>query len=176
MNAVFEQDTPTIIASGNFGVSRARLRNHPVQNGLADLLGNNELRDMSLDTFNAQYSISDGIMTLTDLNITSQDIGMVMNGTQNLIEDRLNYKIRLRLPERYDARLGGILTPQVVEALKGQEGIVVLPLALVGNSENPRITIDQDEVQRIATEYLRQRGVDSVEDAARRLIRGLQRN
>ena len=176
MNAVFEQDTPTIIASGNFGVARARLRNHPVQNGLADLLGNNELRDMSLDTFNAQYSISDGIMTLTDLNITSQDIGMVMNGTQNLIEDRLNYKIRLRLPERYDARLGGILTPQVVEALKGQEGIVVLPLALVGNSENPRITIDQDEVQRIATEYLRQRGVDSVEDAARRLIRGLQRN
>ncbi|MCH8524938.1 MAG: AsmA family protein [Balneolales bacterium] len=176
MDAMFEQDTASIVASGNFGVARARMRNHPIQNGLADLLGNNEFRDMSLDTFNAQYTIRDGILTLTDLNITSRDIGMVMNGTQNLIEDRLNYKIRLRLPERYDAQLGRLLTAQVVEALKAQEGIVVLPLALVGSSENPRITIDQDEVQRIAAEYLRQRGVDSVEDAARRLIRGLQRN
>lgn len=176
MDAFFEQDTPSIVASGTFGVARARMRNHPIQNGLADLLGNNELRDMSLDTFTAQYTIRDGILTLTDLNITSRDIGMVMNGTQNLIEDRLDYRIRLRLPERYDAQLSRLLTPQVVEALKGQEGIVVLPLALVGSSEQPRITIDQTEVQRIAAEYLRQRGVDSVEDAARRLIRGLQRN
>ncbi|KPQ00885.1 MAG: AsmA protein [Bacteroidetes bacterium HLUCCA01] len=176
MNAMMEQDTPTILAGGSFGVSRGRLRNHPIQNAAADLLGNNELRDLSLDTFDAQYAIEDGIMTLTDLNITSRDIGMVMNGTQNLLEDRLDYALRLRLPERYDAQLGRLLTPQVVEALKAEEGIVVLPLALVGSSENPRLTIDRDEVQRIAAEYLRQQGVDSVEDAARRLIRGFQRN
>jgi len=34
----------------------------------------------------------------------------------------------------------------------------------VGSSESPRLTIDRDEGQRIAAEYLRQQGVDSVED------------
>jgi hypothetical protein len=172
----FEQDTPTIVANGTFGISRARLRGHPIQAAVADLLGANELRDMSLDTFNAQFSIGGGIMTLTDMNLTSRDIGMTLNGTQNLIDDRLDYKVQLRLPERYSDRLATLITAEGVAALKNDDNIVILPLAIVGTSENPRLTIDRDLVQQALERYLRGRGQDALEDAARRLLRGLQRN
>jgi uncharacterized protein YhdP len=172
----FEQDTPTIVASGTFGVTRARLRGHPIQGAVADLLGASELRDMSLDTFNARFGIRDGIMTLTDMNLTSRDIGMTLNGTQNLIDDRLDYKVQLRLPERYSDRLATLITAEGVAALRNDDNIVILPLAIVGTSENPRVTVDRDLVQQALERYLRGRGQDALEDAARRLIRGLQRN
>jgi hypothetical protein len=176
MTAMLEQDTPTILASGTFGIARARLRNHPSQVAIADLLGIAELKDLSMDTWTARYAIRDGVLSLTDMNLTSRDIGLTMNGNQYLIEDRLDYKIRLRLPERYADQLARVITADAVEALKSGDGIIVVPLVLVGSSENPRVTVDREVVQQLVTEYLRRRGTEGVEDAARRLIRGLQRN
>lgn len=93
-----------------------------------------------------------------------------------LTDDQLNDKIRLRLPERYGARLAAIVTAETVTALTQPDGIIILPLALVGTSEQPRITIDTDVVQSMVTEYLRRRGTEQVEDAARRLLRGIRGN
>jgi hypothetical protein len=176
VDALFNQDTPTIVANGDFGIARARLSGHPTQNVISDLLRSPELKDLSLDSWTALFSINDGILTLSNMNITSKDIGLVMNGNQNLIEDQLNYKIRLRLPERYGARLAAIVTAETVTALTQPDGIIILPLALVGTSEQPRVTIDTEVVQSIVTEYLRRRGTEQVEDAARRLLRGIRGN
>jgi hypothetical protein len=176
VDALFNQDTPTIEANGNFGIERARLKGHPTQNVIADLLRSPELKDLSLDNWTALFKIDDGVLTLTDMNLTSKDIGLIMNGTQNLIEDQLNYKIRLRLPERYGDRLAGIVSAEAVTALKQPDGIIILPLVLVGTSEQPRVTIDSEVVQSIVTEYLRRRGTEQVEDAARRILRGLRGN
>ena len=176
MTDMMEQDTPTIVADGSFSMNRARLRDHPMQVSIANLLNSSELRDMSLDDMTADFSISDGIMTLTDLNLTSLDIGMTMNGTQKMIEDELDFKLQLRLPERYSDRIASLISADAVNALKGDDGILVLPLVVVGTSENPRVTVDRDVVQRIITDYLRQQGSERVEDAVRGIIRGIQRN
>lgn len=180
MDAMFEQDTKSIVANGTFGIARARLQGHPTQVAIAELLNSTELRDLSMDTWNATYEIKDGILTLRDMNLTSRDIGIVMNGSQDLIKDELNYTIQLRLPPRYSDRLASLITQEAVNALKSEDGIVVLPLALVGSSENPRVTVDRDAVQSIVTEYLKQQGADAiegaVEDAARRLLRGIRGN
>jgi hypothetical protein len=176
MDAMFEQDTKSIVANGTFGIARARLQGHPTQVAIAELLNSTELRDLSMDTWNATYEIKDGILTLRNMNLTSRDIGMVMNGSQDLIEDELNYTIQLRLPPRYNDRLASIITAEAVNALKTEDGIVVLPLVLVGSSENPRVTVDRDAIQSIVTEYLKQQGADAIEDAARRLLRGIRGN
>lgn len=176
VDAFFNQDAPTIVANGDFGIARARLRGHPTQNVISDLLRSPELKDLSLDSWTALFSINDGVLTLSNMNLTSRDIGLVMNGNQNLIEDQLNYKIRLRLPERYGARLAAIVTAETVTALTQPDGIIILPLALVGTSEQPRVTIDTEVVQSMVTEYLRRRGTEQVEDAARRLLRGIRGN
>lgn len=176
VDALFNQDAPTIIANGNFGIDRATLKGHPTQNVIADLLRSPELKDLSLDNWTALFTIKDGILTLTDMNLTSRDIGFVMNGSQNLIDDQLNYKVRLRLPERYGDRLARILTADAVMALKQPDGIIILPLVLVGTSEQPRVSLDTEIIQSMVTEYLRKRGTEQVEDAARRILRGIRGN
>lgn len=176
VDAFFNQDPPTIQAQGTFGITRARLREHPIQNALSSLLSINEFRDMSMDTWNARFVIQNGVMTLTDMNLTSRDIGLVMNGTQNLVNDQINYKVRLRIPERYSERIARLITSEAVAALRQEEGIIILPLVLTGTSENPRITVDTEVVQSMVTEYLRRRGTDQLEDAARRILRGLRNN
>lgn len=176
MTDVMEQDTPTIVADGSFSMNRARLRDHPMQVSVANLLNSSELRDMSLDNMTADFSILDGIMTLTDLNLTSLDIGMTMNGTQNMIEDKLDFKLQMRLPERYSDKIAALISADAVNALKGDDGILVLPLAIVGTSENPRVTVDREVVQLIVAEYLRKQGTDRVEDGVRGIFRGIQRN
>lgn len=176
MDAFFTQVTPTIKADGTFGLDRARLRGHPTQVAIADLLGISELRDMSMDSWTATYAISDGILTLTDMNLTSQDIGLTVNGNQNLVEDRLNYKLQLRFPTRYSDQIARLISEQAVKAITTEDGIIVLPLLLVGSSERPRVTIDRDLVEEILKEYLVNQGTNLVEDAARRLLRGIRGN
>lgn len=176
MGSNLSQDSPTIVANGSFGIARARLRNHPTQLAVARLLNMPEFNDLSMDTWTARFSINEGVMTLTDMNLTSRDAGLTINGTQHLVTNEVNYKLRVRLPEQYAQRLSGILNADAIEALKQSDGIILLPLVVTGTTESPRVGLDTDVVQSMITEYLRRRGTDQLEDAARRLLRGIRGN
>jgi hypothetical protein len=170
------QDAPTIKGNGTFGITRARLQNHPTQKALAALLSMPEFNDLSMDTWNAGFTINDGVLTLTDMNLTSRNAGLTINGTQNLVSGSIDYKLRLRLPEQYATRLTSLVPSDVVDALKQDGGVILLPMLVKGTTDNPVVTLDSDVVQSLITEYLRKRGTQQVEDAARRLLRGIRGN
>ena len=172
----FTADATTIVANGTFGIDRARLRDHPTQKGISNLLKMPEFNDLSMDTWTATFTINDGLMSLTNMNLTSRDIGMTISGTQNLSTGEINYDMQLQLPERLSDRLAGIVSADAVTALKDEDGIIILPLAATGNVDNPRVSIDSEVVERIVTEYLRKKGTDKLEDAAQRLLRGIRGN
>ncbi|HAC14462.1 MAG TPA: hypothetical protein DCE78_00740 [Bacteroidetes bacterium] len=172
----FTADATTIVANGTFGIDRARLRDHPTQKGISTLLKMPEFNDLSMDTWTANFTINNGVMSLTNMNLTSKDIGMTISGTQNLSTGELDYDLQLQLPERLGTRLAGILSTDAVNALKDDDGIIILPLAATGNVDNPRVSIDSEVVERIVTEYLRKRGTDKLEDAAKRLLEGIRGN
>jgi hypothetical protein len=166
------QDPKTIQANGRFGMDRARLNGHPIQVGVAKLLGVSELADLSLDAWTATFSIVNGVMTLRDMRLTSKDIGLNLNGTQNLVTDRIDFKVHITLPGRYGDRLERVLSKDGVEALKNDAGMIVVPLAITGSSENPNVGVDRDYLQAAITEYLKKKGAD----AAGRIMRGIIRN
>ncbi|MEX0928336.1 MAG: AsmA-like C-terminal region-containing protein, partial [Balneolales bacterium] len=84
-------------ASGFFGMDEANLQDHPLQAGISSLLNMEEFQDLSLEEWTANYTIDESILTLENMNITSGDIGLTMNGTQNLMADEINYSARVSL-------------------------------------------------------------------------------
>src|SRR5690606_28064697 len=171
MDEMLLQDAKTINGSGTFGMDRARVRNHPMQVKLAELIGAHELRDLSLDSWTAKFDIKDGLMTLTDMNLTSQGLGVLLNGTHNLVDDRIAYRIRLTLPPTWSARVEGLLTKDGVEALKTDAGLIAIPILVTGTSENPSVGLDRTAIAEAVAIYLRNRA----RDGAGRLLDGLIR-
>lgn len=172
MNEQLVQDARTIQANGSFGMDRARLKGHPAQVKLASLLGISELSDVSLDAWTATFTIVNGLMTLRDMRLTSKDIGLNLNGTHNLVTDRIDYKVHVTLPGSYGDRMERLLTKDGVEALKNDAGMIVVPIAMTGTSSNPDVGVDRDFLQAAIAEYLRKKGTD----AAGRILRGIIRN
>lgn len=172
MDAMLVQDAKTIQGNGTFGIDRARIKGHPTQVKISDLLGIAELKDVSLDAWTASFDIKDGLMTLRDMNLTSKDIGLNLNGTHNLVTDRINYKIHIALPASFGTRVERLLTKDGVEALKNANGVIVIPMSVTGTLVDPSVGLDQEFVKNAIREYLKKKGTD----AAGRLLQGIIRN
>jgi len=164
-----EMDMMRLRAAGDFGMEEARISEHPTQVSLANLLGLSELRDLSLDQWTAIYDISDGIMTLEDFNLTSRDLGLNLSGTHNLIEDRLDYRAEVVMPRTWANRLGDLIPSQGIDALTRDDGMLILPVSILGSSESPRPGFDDSAVRDRIEESLR----DRAEEEGREIIDGV---
>ncbi len=139
-------------ANGTFGMHNAKLQGHPVQKELAKLLKAPELERATLDDWTATYKIDNGVLTLNNVKLTSQDIGVEMNGTQNLINDKLDFKMTLLLPGRFGDRLGSLIGSKTMDLLRTDKGTVAVPLLITGTSEQPKVTVDKDAVKKMVEE------------------------
>lgn len=148
----------TTRAQGSFGMTKLRIKNSPIQEKVAALLNAPELNNLALDQWESQFTMDDGILTLKNLKLTSDDYGVELNGTQNMITDRIDYKLRLYLPGgKYEKTLASILSKEAVDALKQENGRVMLPLTLKGTSANPKVAPDKDVITSIVKEYLKKK-------------------
>jgi len=165
LDEYIDPDITTTEASGTFGMSRARLRGHPAQEQLARWLGADELRSMALDEWNARFRIQDSVLELQDFRLTSEGIGIELDGTQNLVTDEIDFTAQFSLPSRFRSGLSSVLSSQVVDALSREDGIIVVPVRITGTMENPRFTPRQTVIE----DLLR----DTIRDTGRDLLRGL---
>ncbi len=172
----FEMDMMELFADGDFGMDEARISDHPVQEGLAGLLNSDDLRDLSLDTWTADYHIEDGIMRLDNFNLTSRDLGLNLSGTQDLISDELDYRAEIVMPGEWVERLAGTIPREGREALKRDDGMLVLPLTIRGTSESPRPGVDDSKVREAVEDYLRRRAEDEGRDIIDGVLDRFRRN
>ncbi len=170
MDEYLDPIVETTVATGDFGVRRARVQNHPTQLQASELLNSPSLSDLSLDNWVSKFSISDGIMTLKDMDLTSTGLGIRINGTQNLIDDRINYSIRAVLPGTFAQPLEPVITREGVRALQGEDGRITVPLQVRGTTSSPRPGLDQDAIQERITQYLREQGEDQVRNLLRNIF------
>lgn len=145
----------TTDSEGSFGMTKMRLKNHPAQVKLADLLKAPELKNAALDQWKANYTIKNSVLTLKNLKLTSGNIGGEMDGTQNLVSGEMDYKMKLYLPGSFAGRIDNVVPKEAVEALKQENGTFLLPLKLEGTSESPKVRPDMDTIQPIVKEYLK---------------------
>lgn len=145
-------DIKSTKANGTFGMRNATLQSHPVQKELAKLLKDPKLTKATLDDWTASYKMDDGVLTLKNVKLTSQDIGVRMDGTENLINDRLNFKMTALLPGRLGNGLGSVIGSQAVKVLRTDKGQIAVPILVRGTSEQPHLAIDKEVVKKMVGE------------------------
>jgi len=158
----------TSTMDGNFGMTNSRIQGHPIQIQLATLLSAQELNNIGLDKFNSTYSLKNSIFTINDLRMTSNDIGMELNGTQHMVSGEIDYQTKLFLPSRFKKGIASVISSQAVEALTQENGTIMVPLRMTGTQENPTIRPDKEAIGPIVKDYLKDKG--------KNLLKGLFNN
>ena len=158
----------TTVADGSFGMSRARLREHPIQVRVAQFLNSDELKNLALDEWVASFTINDSIMSLSDFRLTSDDIGVELNGTQHMVTDELDLQVMLRLPERFKSAIASVISSQAADALQLEDGTIGVPLRISGTQSDPNVRPDTSIINQIIEDYLK----DNVRDRIRGLFGG----
>lgn len=166
MDVYLEPDVESASATGSFGMDEARLDGHPVQEAMAGFLNAEALNNLALDQWRARYEIADGVLHLEDMNLTSRDIGVNLNGTQHLIDQTLDYHADVVLPGSLADGLADYISEQGVEALKREDGHVSVPVSITGTTDEPEIGMNREIVEQRVEEYL----TEQAEEAGRGLL------
>ena len=136
--------------------TRARLRGHPIQERIADFLKVNELRSLALDEWTATYTIADAVLTFEDFRLTSENIGIELEGTQHMVTDEINYTATLLLPERFKSGIASVISGRAADALQREDGTMTVPILITGTSADPQVGPDSDLIQEIVRDALRE--------------------
>jgi hypothetical protein len=139
-------------------MSKVRLKDHPIQLQLAELLNSKELENLAMDQWQATYTISQNVLALNDFQLSSGNIGMRMEGTQHLLTDQIDYKATILLPEQFKKGLAAVISDQGVKALQSEEGIIEVPVQITGTMEKPTVKPDDRLVEKAIEDYLKKQG------------------
>ncbi len=150
----------TSTMDGDWGMTKARLKGHPLQKKVASFIKADELKNMALDEWKSTYTLKDNIFTIEDLRLTSGNIGAEMNGTQHMIEGDINYQIKLFLPGRFKKAIASIITQKAANALTQENGTIMVPLRVRGTYEKPIVTPDEKTIAPIVKDYLKDKAGD----------------
>lgn len=171
LEASLSPDLKTSNGKGNFGMTKSRLKNHPLQMEIAALLGAPELENIALDDWQATYVLTNGVLEIFEMKLTSANLGAELNGTHDLVNDKMNFKMSLYLPGTYSDKLAKWITKDAAEALKTGDGRMRVPLKITGSSSKPSIKPDMDVIQPIIEKYLKDKVVDKAVDALKGFIK-----
>lgn len=149
-------DMGTSEADGTFGMTKARMQGHPIQERLAVFLNDDNFRNLALDEWTATYTLQDTVLSFEDFRLTSENRGVELEGTQHMITDRINYKATLLLPPRFKNTIAGIISERGANAMQREDGTMAVPIKITGTSENPRVGPDSDLIQEIIRDALRE--------------------
>ncbi|REL33116.1 AsmA family protein [Rhodohalobacter sp. SW132] len=168
MDETVTPDLTTTNSSGTFGMTRARLRGHPIQERVADLFNVSEFRNLALDEWTATFSIQDTVLTFEDFRLTSENIGLELEGTQHMITDRINFRATMLLPERFKRGIASVISERAANALQTEDGTLAVPILITGTASNPQVRPDTSVIEDIIRDAVR----DGAGDVLRRLFGG----
>lgn len=118
------------------------------------MLSARELNNLALDEWNATFSISNGILRFSDFRLTSENIGIELTGTQNLVTDEINFTAQLLLPASFRNGIASVISSQAVDALSRDNGTIVVPVQITGTMSNPRVSPRQSTIEEIVQNKL----------------------
>ncbi|MCC5913727.1 MAG: AsmA family protein [Balneolaceae bacterium] len=167
MDETVTPDIETTVATGSFGMTRANMSGHPIQMRIASFLRASELESVNLDEWAATFEIENSVLTMNDLRLTSDNIGIELDGTQHLVNNEISYTATLLLPERFKSGIASVISSQAAEALQRDDGTLAVPIRITGTSDNPTVRPDTSVIEDVIRDRVR----DGASDAIRRLFR-----
>lgn len=159
-------DITTAVAEGSFGMTRSSLEGHPIQLKIAEFVRDPRLERVNLDQWEADFAIRDTVITLSNLSLTSDSIGIEMNGTQHLITNRIDYVATLLLPASFKGAIASVISAQAADALQQENGTMGIPIRITGTTVSPVVRPDT----RIIEQVILDRAKEGAGDVLKRLF------
>jgi uncharacterized protein involved in outer membrane biogenesis len=174
LDSYLNPQTSTTDASGSFGMSAVRIRNHPIQVALADFLKLPEIKDIGLNEWQTNFVIGKSMLNIRDLKMKARDIGFELDGTENMVNDQITYQAKIFLPKRLSSAITQVLPAEASRALVQPDSTFLLPLSIRGTYTKPQIGLDQEVLRGMVDAYVK-RQASSLEEAARERLQQLLR-
>lgn len=166
-----------VTALGSVTIKNGVLKDHPIQNGIADYLGVDEVKNLTLDNWTTGLEIKDGKLYLKDLKANSKSTGLEAeaNGYQSL-DQSIRYEVTLHLPKwmtekTSKSEYGKIATSYFTDA----NNKIMIDLLITGTFDNPKIAPDPTKSAGRAANQLTNkvkeeanRQIDSAKEAAKK--------
>jgi hypothetical protein len=174
LDSYLNPQTSTTDATGSFGMSAVRIRNHPIQIALADFLKVPELKDIGLNEWQTNYVIGKSMLNIRDLKMKTRDIGFELDGTENMSTDQITYQAKIFLPKRLSSAITQVLPAEASRALVQPDSTFLLPLTISGTYTKPQIGLNQEVLRGMVDAYVK-RQASTLEEAARERLQQLLR-
>lgn len=174
LDSYLNPQTATTDASGSFGMSAVRIKNHPIQLALADFLKAPELKDIGLNEWQTNYVIGKSMMTIKEMKLKARDIGLELDGFENMTTDQITYQAKIFLPKRLTASIAQVLPAEASRALIQADSTFLLPLKISGTYTKPQIGLNQEVLRPMVEDYVK-RQASTLEEAARERLQQLLR-
>jgi uncharacterized protein involved in outer membrane biogenesis len=144
-----------LTADGSFALQNGRLRNTPVTEAVATLLGLPELTDITFQDTSGTFKIVKGGRVTLNTTMNSRDIKAKADGIVTLDGD-LDLPFTLRLSKELSDKLAS--RASVAKYLTDEQGETVIKLKLNGTTNKPQPLLDtavvQEAVERKALDAL----------------------
>jgi hypothetical protein len=150
----------TTALNGTLSMDKASVSNHPLQKKLVHYTHISQLNDISLDSWQSTVTVENSILTFKNLSLTSDNIGLKLNGTEQLMSGDIDFHISLLLPDRYQSKVASLIGKQAIKAFTSKDGGVMLPLHITGTYEDPSIKPDQAIIKKAIKNKVKNKAKD----------------
>ena len=140
----WEQINKALTADGSFTLSDGNIKGTPVSRSIANLLGLQELNNISYKSLSGTFTIIEGGKVKIKTNLQGADLDAETEGIIGLdgsLDLPLTFHLSPPLADKLRARAS------FAKYLTGEEGGATLHLKLAGNVKSPKPTLDMKGVQ-----------------------------
>jgi uncharacterized protein involved in outer membrane biogenesis len=154
LNDTLGLNPETLAGKGLVTISRGKLVGYPLTSALASYTGIPQFREVNFNNWTDTFTIANGRIQFGEMKIDAGNADFVVNGSQGL-DGSLDYKMLVKLPPNLTDQLKVQgLAADLVGFLKDKDGRINLNFLVSGTSLNPRIALDQQQIEDAAKKAL----------------------
>lgn len=131
-----------LTSKGTFFLKEAQFKNHPLQKKLSAFLSTPELKEFNLNEWAQKFSVKEGKLFVSDLNLKAKDFSFTVDGYQGL-DGTQDFNIKALLPKRLEDKISNVVPSQIWSLMTaGNQGHFMLPFSSKGTVNAPTLTLN----------------------------------
>lgn len=161
----------TLGGGGKVVIKQGRLVGYPLTSTLASYTGISQFKEISFNDWNDSFTIENGRLRFGELKIAAKDADFIITGSQSL-DGSLDCKMLVKLPPGLSSQLKiQGLGSDLLAFLKDKDGRVNLSFLVSGTAQDPKLTLDQKQIEDAAKKALEQKAREQLDKTQQDLMK-----
>jgi hypothetical protein len=157
-------------AQGDFWATNVKLVDAGLFSNLKKVIKVEKLKNLKVDDFKTAYTISNGNLNLEPFSTRLADQPITMGGNYNL-----GGILDFRVDATVDKELLSDDIQNMIEYIPGNQKLkkIDVGLNIKGDAKKPTVQVDTDKLKKQVVDQVKNSSMEDLEDAAKKLLKGL---